>query len=98
MDTKSFFSTLLIASALIAPAALRAEAARYNFLPLLSCGAADEAAEQQPAPKPNPAPSSKPSGDSALYSDGSRAIDDGRWADAESIFTKVAAMHSENAE
>jgi hypothetical protein len=98
MDTKSFFSTLFIASVLMAPAALRAEAARYDFLPLLSCAADDEAAAQQPAPKQNPAPSSKPSGDSALYTEGARAIDAGQWADAESIFTKVADMHGENAE
>jgi hypothetical protein len=31
--------------------------------------------------------------DSKLYADGTRAINEGRWADAEKIFTKVAAEH-----
>jgi predicted Zn-dependent protease len=31
--------------------------------------------------------------DSSLYADGTRAINEGRWADAEKIFAKVAAEH-----
>src|SRR5271156_947705 len=31
--------------------------------------------------------------DSGLYEDGMRAITDGRWLDAEAIFTKVATQH-----
>ncbi|HZD49828.1 MAG TPA: HEAT repeat domain-containing protein [Silvibacterium sp.] len=34
----------------------------------------------------------------ALYSDGTRAINDGRWADAEAIFAKIAQPHGERAE
>ena len=32
--------------------------------------------------------------DSGLYQDGMRAITDGRWPDAEAIFTKVATQHA----
>src|SRR5215468_3128948 len=94
MDTKSFFSTIFIASALLAPAALRSEVACYALhLPL-----AVEAAAQQPDPKPNQAPAPKAPGDSALYAQGTSAVDAGRWADAEAIFSKVAAIRGENAE
>jgi thioredoxin-like negative regulator of GroEL len=34
----------------------------------------------------------------ALYSDGTRAINDGRWAQAESIFTNIAQQHGARAE
>jgi hypothetical protein len=43
-----------------------------------------------------PAASDAP--DSSLCADGKRAIDQGRWADAEKIFTQVAAQHSEHAD
>jgi hypothetical protein len=33
-----------------------------------------------------------------LYSDGMRAITDGRWGDAEAIFTKVVTQHAEHAD
>src|SRR5277367_2331275 len=36
--------------------------------------------------------------DDALYSDGTRAINDSRWADAEAIFAKIAQQHGERAE
>src|SRR5271163_3910313 len=36
--------------------------------------------------------------DDALYSDGTRAINDGRWADAEAIFAKIAQQHGDRAE
>jgi hypothetical protein len=36
--------------------------------------------------------------DDALYSDGTRAINDGRWADAEGIFSKIAQQKGERAE
>src|SRR5271156_525194 len=36
--------------------------------------------------------------DDALYSDGTRAINDGRWADAEGIFAKIAQQHGDRAE
>jgi hypothetical protein len=35
---------------------------------------------------------------SGLYEDGMRAITDGRWPDAEAIFTKVAAQHGEHSD
>ncbi|HEX7159045.1 MAG TPA: HEAT repeat domain-containing protein [Edaphobacter sp.] len=94
MDTKSFFLTIFIASALLAPTALRSEVKCSDPLHAF----VNEAAPQQANPKPSPAPSPKQSGDSALYGDGTRAIDEGRWADAEAIFSKVAAMHGEYAE
>jgi HEAT repeat protein len=94
MDTKSLFSTIFIASALLAPAALRSEVACHELhFPLFV-----EAAAQQAAPKPSPGPSPKQSGDSGLYAQGTSAVDAGRWADAEAIFSKVASMHGENAE
>ena len=34
--------------------------------------------------------------DSGLYEDGMRAITDGRWLDAEAIFTKVATQHGQH--
>jgi len=94
MDKKSLVLTIFIASALLAPGVLRSEVTCNDFvLPI-----ANEAALQQPNPKPSPGPSPKQSADSALYADGTRAVDEGRWVDAESIFAKVAAMHGENAE
>ncbi|MGA2673586.1 MAG: FecR domain-containing protein [Terracidiphilus sp.] len=36
--------------------------------------------------------------DSSLYAEGTRAIDEGRWADAAAIFGKVARQHSEHAD
>jgi len=36
--------------------------------------------------------------DDALYSDGTRAINDSRWADAEAIFAKIAQQHGDRAE
>ncbi|MGD0734945.1 MAG: hypothetical protein ABR976_07345 [Terracidiphilus sp.] len=36
--------------------------------------------------------------DSSLYADGTRAINDGRWADAEKAFAKVAAEHGAHAD
>jgi len=36
--------------------------------------------------------------DDSLYSDGTRAINESRWSDAESAFAKVAAMHGEHEE
>jgi len=36
--------------------------------------------------------------DDPLYSDGTRAINDGRWADAEAIFAKIAQQHGDRAE
>ena len=43
-----------------------------------------------------PAASSAP--DSSLYADGTRAINEGRWSDAEAIFTKVAGQHGEHSD
>ena len=34
----------------------------------------------------------------SLYADGTRAINEGRWADAEAIFSKVAAEHGSRAD
>ncbi|MGC2400933.1 MAG: HEAT repeat domain-containing protein [Acidobacteriaceae bacterium] len=39
-----------------------------------------------------------PSKEDALYSDGTRAINDGRWAQAETIFANIAQQHGERAE
>jgi len=36
--------------------------------------------------------------DDALYSEGTRAINDGRWADAEAIFAKIVQQHGDRAE
>ncbi len=36
--------------------------------------------------------------DAALYADGTRAINEGRWADAVSIFSRVAAQHEAHAD
>src|SRR5271170_7561479 len=36
--------------------------------------------------------------DDALYSDGTRAINDSRWGDAEAIFSKIAQQKGERAE
>lgn len=38
------------------------------------------------------------SAEDALYSDGTRAINDGRWASAEAIFSKIASRHESRAE
>jgi len=37
-------------------------------------------------------------GEASLYADGTRAISDGRWQDAENLFDRVAKMHGEHAE
>jgi HEAT repeat protein len=47
---------------------------------------------------PEGAPASSGAKDDNLYSDGTRAINEGRWADAEAAFAKVAAMHGEHEE
>jgi HEAT repeat protein len=39
-----------------------------------------------------------PSKEDALYSDGTRAINDGRWAQAETIFGNIAQQHGDRAE
>src|SRR5271155_2516777 len=39
-----------------------------------------------------------PSKEDALYSDGTRAINDARWAQAETIFANIAQQHGERAE
>src|SRR5579871_180852 len=36
--------------------------------------------------------------DDALYNDGTRAINEGRWSDAVDLFNKVVQMHGERAE
>ena len=36
--------------------------------------------------------------DAALYSDGTRAIDEGRWSDAIDLFNKIVPLHGERAE
>ena len=38
------------------------------------------------------------SADSNLYGDGMRAINDGRWANAEAIFTMVASQHGDHSD
>ena len=43
-----------------------------------------------------PAASSAP--DSSLYADGKRAINEGRWSDAEAIFTRLAGQHGEHSD
>jgi hypothetical protein len=43
-----------------------------------------------------PAASNAP--ESSLYADGTRAINEGRWSDAEAIFTKVAGQHGEHSD
>jgi HEAT repeat protein len=48
-----------------------------------------------PALNDNPAASAKEDG---LYSEGTRAINDGRWAQAEAIFTNIAQQHGARAE
>ena len=43
-------------------------------------------------------PAAPSAADSALYADGTRAIDEGRWADAAAIFARVADQHGEHAD
>ena len=43
-------------------------------------------------------PSATSAPDSSLYADGERAINEGRWSDAEAIFAKVASQHGVHAD
>src|SRR3954447_16345856 len=47
---------------------------------------------------PDGSPASSGAKDDNLYSDGTRAINESRWSDAESAFARVAAMHGEHEE
>ena len=47
---------------------------------------------------PDGSPASTGAKDDSLYSEGTRAINESRWSDAESAFAKVAAMHGEHEE
>ncbi len=82
MKTQSLLLTALLGAALSSPLASAAE------LGVLVFDVAPGGAPEQPAA----------SSEDALYSDGTRAINDGRWADAEAIFTKIAQQKGQRAE
>ncbi len=69
---------------LCAPCCSRSDGAGESF------SASTAPSGMQGPPRPSSAQ------DSGLYSDGMRAITDGRWQDAEAIFTKVATQHGEH--
>jgi HEAT repeat protein len=52
---------------------------------------------ESPLPGPADGATANPKED-ALYSDGTRAINDGRWAEAETIFTNIVQQHGARAE
>ncbi len=84
MKTKSLLLTTLLGSALSSPMTFAAEARPFTFdYAIAAVDGEDQAAK---------------SNQDALYSDGTRAINDGRWADAEAIFSKIAQQKGERAE
>jgi len=87
MKTGGIFHAVLLGALLFAPAASVAQfAPEQSFAGSAApVGIAGSAAA-----------SSAP--DSSLYADGTRAINEGRWSDAEAIFTKVASQHGEHAD
>src|SRR5271170_1080920 len=62
---------------------------------MLSASIALRAESSLAALNDSPAAKSK---EDALYSEGTRAINDARWAEAEAIFTKIAQQHGDRAE
>ena len=74
------------------------------FFALLGLGssaqlhAADPQSLLQPSPEQPTAIATGDASDAASYSDGTRAIQENRWADAESIFAAIAERHGEHAE
>jgi len=60
--------------------------------------AADLQALLQPSPEQPAAIGAGDASDAASYSDGTRAIQENRWADAEAIFAAIAERHGEHAE
>ena len=91
MNTKPLLLTALLSGALsvaVSPVTLAAELSPLTFNYVVSAdGAAADIDDQ----------ATKSSQD-ALYSDGTRAINDGRWADAEAAFSKLAQQKSDRAD
>jgi hypothetical protein len=85
MKVTSFFPVALFASALLAPAAVHALQPVTSEL-ITHLGGPSAADDRD-----------KANTDKA-YSDGTRAINEGRWADAGAIFTKIAAQHKDRAD
>ena len=89
MKTKSLLLATLLGGIIpvaVSPIAFAAELRPFTFDYAVS---ADSAAADAQADK---------STQDALYSDGTRAINDGRWADAEAIFSKIAQQKGDRAD
>ena len=67
-------------------------------LPLVSMGQGQAFAGQGLSGAVAAEGASADSQDSKLYADGTRAINDGRWADAQAIFSKVAVQRGEHSD
>lgn len=87
MKTSQLFAATLLGALLLAPTAYCAEAVSAETLPT-AMGSREERNGEPTANAQNSAP----------YSDGTRAIDEGRWSDAVAIFTKIASERGELAD
>ena len=87
MKTRGILQTAILGALLFAPVAGRAQ-----FSP--EQGFAGSGATV--GIDGGPAASNTP--ENSLYADGTRAINEGRWSDAEAIFTKVASQHGEHSD
>jgi len=85
MKVTSFFPIALFASALLAPATVHAiQPVTSELITHLGESSAADDRDKAYADK--------------AYSDGTRAINEGRWADAGAIFAKIAAQHKDRAD
>ncbi len=88
MKTKSLISSALLGAAFSSSMAFASELRPFTFDYVVSVDSATFDSDAQ-ADKSN---------QDALYSDGTRAINDGRWADAESIFSKIAQQKGDRSD
>ena len=87
MKTRRAFAAALLGSLLAAPMAYGTESVSAEAL----SAATKSSVEEGDTATAN-------AQDSGLYSDGTRAINEGRWSDAVAIFTKVASAQGEHAD
>lgn len=90
MKNTAMIPAALVATMLALPVAVFAQFAQGQF------SQGEHFAGGNPGIDGDPAAMNAP--DSSLYADGTRAINEGRWADAAAIFTKVAGQHSNHAD
>jgi hypothetical protein len=91
MKRKSLILTTLLAGALsvtVSPMAFATDLRPFTFDNAVPANSAPADADDQ----------ASQSSQEAQYSDGTRAINDGRWADAEAIFSKIAQQKGERAD